>query len=211
MDTWKDGVIQKQGAGTSDYASRSEVAFKDGKKHGEERVLAKDGRLTSIITWSRGVKDGKELEFADDGKRIVKQTLWQAGVMKELTELYLNGNPKLKEIYEGPKRKLMKEFWDTGKVSREGAMVFVRRALLPLLVRGRRAPVLFRKRRAPVGDQLSHGQAPGTEPELVGKRQARDRRRVRRRQDDPGQGVGQRRQAGSDDQFEADGSRKIKR
>jgi antitoxin component YwqK of YwqJK toxin-antitoxin module len=76
-------------------------------------VFAKDGnvgRLAAIITWNRGVKDGKELDFAEDGK-------------KEVTELYLNGNPKLKEIHESPKRKLVKEFWDTGKVSREGAMV----------------------------------------------------------------------------------------
>ena len=211
VDTWKDGVIQKQGAGTSDYASRSEVAFKDGKKHGEERVLAKDGRLTSIISWNRGVKDGKELELADDGKRIVKETIWQAGVVKEVTELYLNGNPKLKEIHESPKRKLTKEFWDTGKVSREGAMVACdARSYRPWCEDGvhrsyfesgaRRSEVSYRmgKRHGPSLGWWENGR-----PETVAA-YADDKLTEAKTWDRDGKLV-------ADDQFEADGSRKVKR
>jgi antitoxin component YwqK of YwqJK toxin-antitoxin module len=211
VETWKDGVIQKQGAGTSDYGSRSEVAFKDGKKHGEERVFAKDGRLAAIVTWNRGVKDGKELEYADDGKRIVKETLWQAGVMKELTELYLNGNPKLKEIYESPKRKLMKEFWDTGKVSREGAMVACdARSWRPWCEDGvhrsyfengaRRSEISYRM-------GLRHGPSLGWwengRPETVAA-YADDKLTEAKAWDRDGKLV-------VDDQFEADGSRKVRR
>ena len=97
VDTWKDGVIQKQGAGSSDYASRSEVAFKDGKKQGPERVLGKDGKVAAIINWDRGVKEGKEITFAEGGKKVVKEIVWKAGEMTQVTELYLNGNPSLKE------------------------------------------------------------------------------------------------------------------
>ncbi len=123
VETWENGVIQKQGVGASDYGARNEVAFKDGQKHGEERVLSKDGKLVSIVIWELGVKDGKEIVFADDGKKVVKEIVWQAGEMKQLTELYLNGNPKLKESYDNPKKKRMQAFWDTGKVSRDGALV----------------------------------------------------------------------------------------
>jgi antitoxin component YwqK of YwqJK toxin-antitoxin module len=209
--TWKDGVIQKQGAGTSDYGSRSEVAFKDGKKHGEERVLAKDGRLAAIVTWNRGVKDGKELEYADDGKRIVKETLWQAGVVKEVTELYLNGNPKLKEIHESPKRKLIKEFWDTGKVSREGALVACdERSYRPWCEEGvHRSYFESGARRAEVSYRMGkrHGASLGWwengRPETVAQ-YADDKMTETKAWDREGKLV-------ADDQFEADGSRKIRR
>jgi antitoxin component YwqK of YwqJK toxin-antitoxin module len=214
VDTWKDGVIQKQGAGTSDYGSRSEVAFKDGKKHGEERVLAKDGkvgRLTAIVTWNLGVKDGKEVEFADDGKRIVKETIWQAGVVKEVTELYLNGTPKLKEIHESPKRKLVKEFWDTGKVSHEGAMVACDgRSWRPWCEDGvhrsyfesgtRRSEVSYRmgKRHGPSLGWWENGR-----PETVAA-YADDKMTEAKAWDRDGKLV-------VDDQYEADGSRKLRR
>ena len=94
---------RRRAPGTSDYGSRSEVAFKDGKKHGEERVLGKDGKLGGDHhLGSRDVKHGKELTYADDGKKVVKEIVWKAGEMKQLTERYLNGNPKLQEIYDSP-------------------------------------------------------------------------------------------------------------
>jgi antitoxin component YwqK of YwqJK toxin-antitoxin module len=211
IDTWKDGVLQKQGAGTSDYAARSEVAFKDGKKHGEERVLAKDGRLASTINWNRGVKDGKEQVYADDGKRVVKETLWQAGETKQVTELYLNGNPKLTEVYESPKRKLMKEFWDTGKVSREGVLVSCeahayRRWCEDGVQRSyfedgaRKSEVTYRQGKRQ-GPSLSWW--PNGKPETVAE-YADDKLTRAKQWDKDGKLV-------SDDEFEADGSRRIKR
>jgi antitoxin component YwqK of YwqJK toxin-antitoxin module len=122
VDTWKDGVLEKQGAGDSRYAQRSEVAFKDGQKQGPERVRRQDGTLASSIIWDRGVKDGQELSYADDGKKIVEEILWKAGAMKQLTDFYLNGNPQLKESYDSPTRKHAQGFWDTGKISQEGEL-----------------------------------------------------------------------------------------
>ncbi|MES1208518.1 MAG: hypothetical protein ABUS79_21470, partial [Pseudomonadota bacterium] len=128
VQTWKDGVLQKEAAGTSDYGSLSDVAFKDGKKHGEERVYARatndapdaKGKLAAIVRWDRGAKDGRETVYADDGVKVTKEIIWKAGETKRVTELYLNGNPKLEEAYDTPTKKQVKAFWDTGKVSREG-------------------------------------------------------------------------------------------
>ncbi len=123
VQTWKDGVIQKENPGASDYGSGSEVSFKDGKKHGEERVVGQAGKLASTVNWDHGIKEGKEIVYADDGKKVVKEMLWKAGELKQLTEFYLNGNPKLKENYDGPKKKQSKTFWDTGRTSGEGEFV----------------------------------------------------------------------------------------
>jgi antitoxin component YwqK of YwqJK toxin-antitoxin module len=215
VDTWKDGVIQKQGAGTSDYGSRSEVVFKDGKKQGEERVLGKDGKLAALVNWDRGVKEGKELSFAGDGKKLVKEIVWKAGEMKQLTELYLNGNPKLKETYDTPKKKQVQAFWDTGKVSEEGAFVLCESTSWGYRYRdwceegvhksyfesgGRQAEVSFRlgKRHGPSQSWWENGK-----PESV-EAYADDKLTRAKRWDKDGKLL-------SDDEFEADGSRKIKR
>jgi len=211
VDTWKDGVLQKQGAGTSDYASRSEVAFKDGKKHGEERVLAKDGRLASVINWKSGVKDGKELQYAEDGKRVVKETLWNAGEIKQVTKRYLNGNPKLTESYESPRRKMVKEFWDTGKVSQEGAFVACEAGSYePWCEDGvQRSFYEDGAKQAEMTYRLGkrHGAHlkwwPDGKPETVAE-YADDRMTRAKVWNKDGKLV-------SDDEFEADGSRKIKR
>jgi antitoxin component YwqK of YwqJK toxin-antitoxin module len=121
--TWRDGVLQEQRGGVSDYASGSNVSFKDGKKHGEERIVDKTGKLLKTIEWNRGVQDGKEREYADDGKKVIRESRWRADVLQEVTELFLNGNPKSRETFETPDRKLMKRFWDTGKLREEGVWV----------------------------------------------------------------------------------------
>jgi antitoxin component YwqK of YwqJK toxin-antitoxin module len=121
--TYKDGVLQKQAAGTSEYGSGSNVAYRDGKKHGEERVVDKNGKLRELITWNRGVKDGKERHYSDDGKKVVEEIVWQAGQMKQRTELFLNGNPKLREVWESPTKKRTTEFWDTGKTRTEVSLL----------------------------------------------------------------------------------------
>jgi antitoxin component YwqK of YwqJK toxin-antitoxin module len=121
--TFKDGLLQKKGAGTSTYAARSEVAFKDGKKQGEERVLRADGKLASTIAWDRGVKEGKEISYADDGKKVAQEIVWKGGEMLQLREWYLNGNLKLEESYRGPRSKRVKTYWDTGKAEAEGDLV----------------------------------------------------------------------------------------
>jgi antitoxin component YwqK of YwqJK toxin-antitoxin module len=215
VDSWKDGVIQKQGAGTSDYGSRSEVAFKDGKKQGQERILGKEGKLAATVNWDKGVKEGKELSFADDGKKVVKEIVWKAGEVKQVTELYLNGNPKLKESYDGPKKKQVKAFWDTGKVSEEGELVLCESTSWGYRYRdwceegvhrsyfesgAREAEVSFHlgKRQGPSQSWWENGK-----PESV-EAYADDKLTRAKRWDKDGKLL-------SDDEFEADGSRKLKR
>ena len=219
VQVWKDGVIQKEAAGTSDYAARSDVAFKDGKKHGEERITTKDGKLASTITWDRGVKDGPERVYADDGKKVVKEILWKADQMKEVTERYLNGNPKLVESYDGPKngpkKKRMKAFWDTGKVSREGELVSceggdayyryrdwcedgVHRTYYETGAHATEQTFRIGKRQGPSKSWWENGQPAAVED------YADDKRTRAKTWDKDGKLL-------SDDEFEADGSRKLKR
>jgi antitoxin component YwqK of YwqJK toxin-antitoxin module len=99
---------------------RSNVAYVDGKKNGEERVLSKTGQLAATITWKKGVRDGKERTYSDDGKKVVKEVVWADGVVKESTELYLNGNPKLREVFDGDQKMHRSEYFDIGKVRSEG-------------------------------------------------------------------------------------------
>ena len=211
VQTWKDGVIQKENAGTSDYGARSEVVFKDGKKSGEERILGPAGKLASTITWDRGIKDGKEIVYADDGKKVAKEMLWKAGELKQLTEFYLNGNPKLKENYDGPKKKQSKTFWDTGRTSGEGEFVVcdnggyrdwceegVHRSFFEN--GAQKQEMNFRRgRREGTGKSWWKNGKPASVESF-----ADDRLTKAKRWDEDGKLV-------SDEEFEADGSRKIKR
>lgn len=123
VQTWKNGVLSKEGGGTSDYANGTDVAYKGGKKHGEERIVDKTGKLVASVMWDHGVQDGREREFADDGKKVVKEIVWKAGEVKEHTEFYLNGSPKLRETFETKQRKEVKRYFDSGKISDEGAFL----------------------------------------------------------------------------------------
>jgi antitoxin component YwqK of YwqJK toxin-antitoxin module len=123
IETWKDGVLQRLAAGDSAHAQRDEVSFVDGKKQGEERHYAEDGKLASITSWNKGVQEGKEAVYADDGKKVVKETLWSAGKPTRITELYLNGNPRSVEQFESETKKRTTSYWDTGKLKKEGTFI----------------------------------------------------------------------------------------
>lgn len=100
------------------------LADSPGKKHGTERVLGADGTLAATITWKHGVKDGLELEYAEAGTKRIKEAVWKAGRLTQVTEFYLNGSPKKREVYAaGGQRKQVQSFWDSGKVRREGELV----------------------------------------------------------------------------------------
>lgn len=131
VQTYLNGVIQKEGPGNSDYGSGSEVAYQDGKKHGEERVVDKTGKLLSTVSWDRGVQHGKQIEYAADGKKVAKESVWKAGELKQVTEFFLNGNPKLREVYDDPKTLSRTEYWDTGKTKEEGRLLSCRRGYRP--------------------------------------------------------------------------------
>ena len=211
VQTWKDGVIQKESPGTSEYAARSEVAFKDGKKQGEERMVGPAGKLVSTVNWDRGIKEGKETEYADDGKKVTKEMLWKAGELKQLTELYLNGNPKLKENYDGRKKKQSKTFWDTGPVSSEGGFVMcdnggyrdwceegVHRSYFENGASKREMNFRLGRREGTGKSWWKNGKPASVESYVD------DRLTTAKRWDENGKLV-------SDEEFEADGSRKIKR
>jgi antitoxin component YwqK of YwqJK toxin-antitoxin module len=123
VQTYLNGVLQKEGPGNSDYGSGNEVAYQDGKKHGQERVVDKTGKLLSTTQWNRGLKDGKELTYADDGKKVAKESVWKADELVQATEFYLNGNPKLREVYDTPKKLVRTRYWDTGKTKEEGTLL----------------------------------------------------------------------------------------
>ena len=211
VQTWKDGVIQKENPGTSDYGARSEVSYKDGKKHGEERILGQGGKLTSTIIWDRGIKDGKEIVYADDGKKFAKEMFWKAGELRQSTEFYLNGNPRLKEDYDGPKKKRSKTFWDTGRVSDEGEFVAcsnsgyrdwcedgVHRSYFENGALKRETNFRLGQREGTSRSWWPNGKAASVESFVD------DRLTKAKRWDDGGKVL-------SDEEFEADGSRKIKR
>lgn len=114
--TFRDGVLQREAPGDSTYASRRAVSYQAGKKHGEERVFGKSGKLQSTVQWRQGVKDGKELRYAEDSEKVVEEQVWKAGELQRSTTFFLNGNPKQRALYDGPKEQRLTEYWDTGKV-----------------------------------------------------------------------------------------------
>ena len=120
--TFKGGVIQREGPGNSDYSGGLKVSYQGGKKHGEELIVDKTGKLLGSITWNHGVRDGKELLYAEDGRRVIKETVWNTGETRQVSEYYLNGNPKQHEIFEAQSKQIQR-FWDTGKVSAASTLI----------------------------------------------------------------------------------------
>lgn len=121
--THLNGLLTRSEAGTSEYASRSTLDYVDGEPDGEERVVRKDGTLVQTTTWARGVKSGPERTYSPDGKKVVQETRWRAGVVEGRVEFFLNGNKKLEEVFDGPKQKVVTELFDLGGVRRKGAYV----------------------------------------------------------------------------------------
>jgi antitoxin component YwqK of YwqJK toxin-antitoxin module len=121
--TIKDGVVIKQKAGDSLYGSGSTVDFVDGHKDGEERVVDRDGKLSQIVHWSRGEKDGKEQHYYPGGQKLKSEQLWKAGQLQQQTELYMNGNPRERDSFDSPTKKRHQQFWDTGKLRSEVTML----------------------------------------------------------------------------------------
>jgi len=212
VQTWKDGGDSEGECGDQRLwrAQRSCVQGRQEKRRGAD--LGPAGKLASTITWDRGIKDGKEIVYADDGKKVAKEMLWKAGELKQLTEFYLNGNPKLKENYDGPKKKQSKTFWDHRSYSGEGEFVVCDNDGYRDWCEGGRASVLFRERCTGAGDELSAAATGRDWQELVG-------RTASRRRSNPSPTIrltkAKRWERGwqlvSDEEFEADGSRKIKR
>ena len=121
--TFRAGQRTKQVSGDSAYASGSTVAFVDGKKDGEERLVRRDGTLEATVTWRRGEQHGLERRYSEDGKKVVQEREWRDGAVVKRTELFLNGNPKRVETHDGEKAMRVVESYDLGQVRHEGAYV----------------------------------------------------------------------------------------
>lgn len=206
--TFRAGQRTKQVAGDSAYAG-STVAFVDGKKDGEERVTRRDGTLEATVTWRRGEQHGPERRYSEDGKKVVETREWRDGALVKRTESFLNGNAKRVETHDGEKTMRVVESYDLGQVRHEGAYVRCAKYRgwcedglhVEYFEDGKRsAETTWRegKRVGPAKTWFSNGK-PRSEDEY-----ADDRLVKRRAWDEQGALV-------ADDEFEADGSRKVKR
>lgn len=121
--SYRDGLITRQVAGDSTYATRSTLSYVEGKPDGEERVTRGDGTLEATVTWKRGVKNGLEKHYSDDGKKLVEELDFRDGDVQRRTTFFLNGNKKLDDVRDGAKQSLRTEYFDLGAVSRKGTWI----------------------------------------------------------------------------------------
>lgn len=119
--TFLNGQKTREVAGDSAYASGSTVSFVEGKPDGEERLTRRDGTLEATITWKRGVRSGLERRYAPDGKKVVEETAWRDGEVERRTVFFLNGNKKSDDVRDGPKQRVVTEYFDLGGVRRKGS------------------------------------------------------------------------------------------
>jgi antitoxin component YwqK of YwqJK toxin-antitoxin module len=121
IETWHNGELMERKAGDSDYAARSEVAFKAGKKHGRERLTRADGTAEIDIEWTHGVKDGREIHYDETGKKKVSEIVWKAGDRVSTAEFYLNGQRRSLQQVDGD-RGVDQRFWDNGKLQSDAKL-----------------------------------------------------------------------------------------
>lgn len=207
--TFRDGRLAREEPGDSAYASRRAVSYdRDGRKQGEERVTREDGTLERVVRWKAGVQDGAEELFAKDGAKVVERVVWKDGARKERTELFLNGNPKLRETFDGELQTRVTWF-DVGPKESESQLKRCQRyrgwCEDGVTRRWFENGGLAEESRWVLGQQdgvskrwFSNGQQESEE------RWDKGLRRARRQWDDKGALV-------ADDEFEEDGSRKLKR
>jgi antitoxin component YwqK of YwqJK toxin-antitoxin module len=120
--THRDGQLVKEEPGDSAYAARRFATFVDGKLDGEERSTRKDGTLARSVTWKLGVRDGPEQEYSDDGKKVVLRVDWKADEKLTSTAFFLNGNRKEQWSRDGD-RAAKRTWYDLGQLEAETAYV----------------------------------------------------------------------------------------
>ena len=126
IETWRDGVLVERKAGDSAYAERSEVSYQANEKHGRERLLREDGSLEAEIDWQRGLKHGRELRYDDSGRKVVTEIVWRSGQKQVLTEYFLNGSRKLQQQWDGERSLREQTFWDNGQLRSDTPFVACR-------------------------------------------------------------------------------------
>ncbi len=120
--TFRDGRMTREEPGDSVYSARRSVSFdSNGKKQGEERVSREDGTLESVTRWKAGEMDGDEELFSKDGKKVVTRVTWSGGVQKVRAEFFLNGNPKVRDTVDG-NLKTRTTFFDLGAKESESQL-----------------------------------------------------------------------------------------
>lgn len=205
--TFRDGRMTKEAPGDSEYSARRAVAFDAaGKKQGEERLSREDGTLERVVRWKAGVQDGAEEVFSKDGKKVVARIVWRDGTKLERTEFFLNGNQKLRESIDGDRQTLVTWF-DLGAKASEAQFVRCRSGWCEDGTSRRwfENGKLAEETRWAAGDRdgLSKSWFSDGTPQAEA-RWEKGVLRARKQWSDKGALV-------SDDEFEEDGSRKLKR
>ncbi|PZR15409.1 MAG: hypothetical protein DI536_08125 [Archangium gephyra] len=206
--TFKDGRVAREAPGDSSYAQRRSVSFdSNGNKQGEERITREDGTLERVVRWKASVQDGAEEVFAKDGKKVVERLTWKDGSQTERTEFFLNGNPKTRETTDGDLQTRVTWF-DVGPKRSEAQFKRCQRSRWceeGLTRRWYENGKPEEESRWVAGEQdgvskrwFSNGQQQSEE------RWEKGTRRARREWDEKGAVL-------ADDEFEEDGSRKLKR
>lgn len=111
----------------------AKIPYSHGKKHGTERVYAKDRKVSMLIRWHKGKQSGRQAEY-EDGK-LVRSSEWREGKLHGLEEFYDSyqdcvktvewkwGRKHGKEIeYDSMGREKSVVFWNRGK--RFGRKIF---------------------------------------------------------------------------------------
>lgn len=116
------------------------VTYLDGKRHGEHRLLNRDGslrsatsylhdlrdgaeklfeggRLRRALLWRAGKKDGVEVVYFEDGK-VAEETSWKDDVRQAHTAYWMNGKKRRTEVLDG---ELVRRtaYYDTGQTESE--------------------------------------------------------------------------------------------
>ncbi len=207
--TFRDGRLTREEPGDSTYASRRSVTFDaDGKKQGEERVLRADGTLDSVTRWKAGEQDGVEELYSKDGAKVVTRATWKAGTRVDRTEYFLNGNKKLSEAFDGDV--MTRTTWfDLG--AKESEARFKRCQRYSGWCEDGATRRWFENGKPAEESAWRMGQQHGVTKRWFanGTQESEERwddgnRRARKQWDDKGALV-------ADDEFEEDGSRKVKR
>ena len=115
-----DGIERNYGVGTSGHTPARTVNWKNGKRHGEEKVHV-GGKLKAVIPWVNDKVHGVRKTFYPDGKVQVESTYKNGEANGPTRSFDPQGRLTREELRKNGKRHgTVRDFWpDTGKVKRE--------------------------------------------------------------------------------------------
>jgi len=99
---WTGRVLERSGFDSI----RSDVSFKEGKLHGEQRRY-QDGKLDRLTMFKNSVKHGVEKIYLKG--RLRSETTWENGICRHYRSWYQNGQLEAEEYQDAEGRR--QEFW----------------------------------------------------------------------------------------------------